>query len=93
MLVNLGPLLWHFENNAPGTHGYDGAEGDGETTGIADPGSFKLTDDEVMSLVERTGSRSSRVQPVSQLRTSTMPDSMLQNLYKASFWVARKPRI
>jgi len=21
LLVNMGPLLWHFENNAPGTHG------------------------------------------------------------------------
>ena len=21
LLVNIGPLLWHFENNAPGTHG------------------------------------------------------------------------
>ncbi len=20
ILVNMGPLLWHFENNAPGTH-------------------------------------------------------------------------
>lgn len=24
--INLGPLLWHFENNAPGTHGREGAE-------------------------------------------------------------------
>jgi SAM-dependent methyltransferase len=23
ILVNVGPLLWHFENNAPGTHGRD----------------------------------------------------------------------
>lgn len=23
LLVNIGPLLWHFENNAPGTHGRD----------------------------------------------------------------------
>ncbi len=21
LLINMGPLLWHFENNAPGTHG------------------------------------------------------------------------
>jgi carnosine N-methyltransferase len=24
LLINVGPLLWHFENNAPGTHGHDG---------------------------------------------------------------------
>ena len=23
VLVNMGPLLWHFENNAPGNHGKD----------------------------------------------------------------------
>ena len=22
LLINIGPLLWHFENNAPGTHGH-----------------------------------------------------------------------
>lgn len=21
LLINVGPLLWHFENNAPGSHG------------------------------------------------------------------------
>jgi len=21
LLINIGPLLWHFENNAPGSHG------------------------------------------------------------------------
>ena len=21
LLINIGPLLWHFENNAPGNHG------------------------------------------------------------------------
>lgn len=29
VLVNLGPLLWHFENSAPGNHGHDD-DGDGE---------------------------------------------------------------
>ena len=24
LLINVGPLLWHFENNAPGTHGNGG---------------------------------------------------------------------
>jgi carnosine N-methyltransferase len=24
LLINVGPLLWHFESNAPGTHGQEG---------------------------------------------------------------------
>jgi carnosine N-methyltransferase len=24
LLINVGPLLWHFENNAPGMHGHEG---------------------------------------------------------------------
>jgi SAM-dependent methyltransferase len=29
LLINIGPLLWHFENNAPGTHGHED-EGSGQ---------------------------------------------------------------
>lgn len=33
ILVNMGPLLWHFENNAPGTHGRaSNSSSDQETT-------------------------------------------------------------
>ncbi|KAH7362891.1 N2227-like protein-domain-containing protein [Plectosphaerella cucumerina] len=95
VLVNVGPLLWHFENNAPGNHGRDD-DGDGEhdynnSSGIADPGSFELADDEVMALVEKVGfvieSRATGIDaPYIQ-----DADSMLQTVYKASAWVARKP--
>lgn len=95
VLVNVGPLLWHFENNAPGNHGRDD-DGDGEhdynnSSGIADPGSFELADDEVMALVEEVGfvieSRAVGIDaPYIQ-----DADSMLQTVYKASAWVARKP--
>lgn len=30
LLVNIGPLLWHFENNAPGTHGREKGETGGQ---------------------------------------------------------------
>ncbi|CRK27521.1 hypothetical protein BN1708_004411 [Verticillium longisporum] len=95
LLVNVGPLLWHFENNAPGNHGRDD-DGDGEhdynnSSGIADPGSFELADDEVMALVERVGF-------VVEARETDRPapyiqddESMMQTLYRASTWVARKP--
>ena len=95
ILVNVGPLLWHFENNAPGNHGHDD-DGDGEhnhstSSGIADPGSFELSEDEVMALVENIGFvvewRTTGIQtPYIQDR-----ESMLQTSYKASAWVARKP--
>lgn len=32
LLLNIGPLLWHFENNAPGSHGHD-EEKASETSG------------------------------------------------------------
>jgi carnosine N-methyltransferase len=91
ILVNFGPLLWHFENNAPGLHTQDDDGGDGDTSGIADPGSFELSDDEVMALVEKLGfevvSRETGIEAPYILDTQ----SMLQTVYKASFWVARKP--
>jgi hypothetical protein len=92
VLINIGPLLWHFENQAPGNQDH---EGDGEvnleTTGIADPGSFELTDDEVMALLEKVGfvvdSRETGI-GAPYIQDS---ESMLQTVYKASSWVARKP--
>ncbi|ORY71885.1 N2227-like protein-domain-containing protein [Pseudomassariella vexata] len=95
VLINVGPLLWHFENNVPGHHGYDG-EGDydeNHSLGIADPGSFELTDDEVMQLVERIGLVVEKRE--TNLRAPYVQDSqsMLQSVYSASHWVARKPKI
>ncbi|POR35738.1 Uncharacterized protein TPAR_04058, partial [Tolypocladium paradoxum] len=95
VLINVGPLLWHFENQAPGNHGHDD-DGDGEhdfnnSSGIADPGSFELSNDEVMALLGRLGfavewAESGVEAPYIQDR-----ESMLQTVYKSSAWVARKP--
>lgn len=95
ILVNVGPLLWHFENNAPGNHGHDD-DGDGEhdysnSSGIADPGSFELCNEEVLALLEKLGfsvewTRLDIEAPYIQDR-----NSMLQTVYKAAAWVARKP--
>lgn len=96
LLVNIGPLLWHFENTPPGQHHHEDDDGDqgnsnNRGNGIADPGSFELTDDEVMALVEKMGF-------VVESRTTGIhapyiqdPESMLQTTYRASSWVARKP--
>ncbi|RWA12482.1 hypothetical protein EKO27_g2619 [Xylaria grammica] len=93
VLINVGPLLWHWENHVPGHHGYDG-DGDYDentTLGIADPGSFELTDDEVVALVEKMGFVVETRK--SGLRAPYVQDSqsMLQTVYNASYWIARKP--
>ncbi|KAI1438223.1 N2227-like protein-domain-containing protein [Xylaria sp. CBS 124048] len=95
VLVNVGPLLWHWENHVPSHHGYDDdsdPDGNGNgSLGIADPGSFELTDDEVVALVTRMGFVVEIRQ--SGLRAPYMQDeaSMLQTVYHASHWIARKP--
>ncbi|KAI2643352.1 N2227-like protein-domain-containing protein [Xylaria nigripes] len=95
ILINVGPLLWHWENHVPGHHGYDGDGDYDENTslGIADPGSFELTDDEVMMLVTRMGFIIETRQ--TGLTAPYVQDSrsMLQTVYHASHWIARKPEI
>lgn len=92
--INLGPLLWHFESGPP-----PGAKKTSEekaksfetNMGIGEAGSFELADEEVVQLLTRfgfeilehraTGLEAGYVQD---------PRSMLQNIYKPSFWVAKK---
>lgn len=93
VLINVGPLLWHWENHVQGHHGYDG-EGDydeNNSLGIADPGSFELTDDEVVALVEKMGFVVEKREE--GLTAPYVQDSlsMLQTVYRASHWIARKP--
>ncbi|KAK5995882.1 Carnosine N-methyltransferase [Cladobotryum mycophilum] len=95
VLINVGPLLWHFENNAPGNHGHDD-DGDGEhdysnSSGIADPGSFELSNDEVMALVEKLGFVVESMETGIAAPYIQDSESMLQTVYKATSWVARKP--
>lgn len=95
VLVNVGPLLWHFENNAPGNNGHD-EDGDGEhdhknSSGIADPGSFELANDEVMALLERIGFVVEWLQTGIEAPYIQDRDSMLQTTYRANAWLARKP--
>lgn len=93
ILANIGPLLWHFEGRVwDRDDNEDGeAENNLDTSGIADPGNFELTDDEVMALVAQVGfeivSRETGIDAPYILNR----ESMLQTTYKASTWVARKP--
>lgn len=66
--TNIGPLLWHFDDRVQGRDDDDDAEEKQEAgeqhshqrelmedKGIAEPGSFELTDEEVLALVSRMG--------------------------------------
>ncbi|PHH74062.1 hypothetical protein CDD82_5120 [Ophiocordyceps australis] len=95
ILINLGPLLWHFENQAPGHHGHDeDVDGDHEShgsLGIADPGSFELANDEVLALLAKFGFDVEWHQTGIEAPYIQDTDSMLQTVYRVSAWVARKP--
>ncbi|KAK6442123.1 hypothetical protein LTR95_001626 [Oleoguttula sp. CCFEE 5521] len=63
-----------------------------ENSGIGAPGSFELSNDEVVALVQKLGfeivEHVERLeQPAGYIQDS---ESMLQNTYRPSFWVARK---
>ncbi|KAG5980450.1 hypothetical protein E4U55_004012 [Claviceps digitariae] len=94
ILINVGPLLWHFENQAPGNSGHDD-DGDGEhdhnnSSGIADPGSFELSNDEVLALVDKLGFDIEWSEDGIEAPYIQDKDSMLRTTYRASAWVARK---
>ncbi|KAI1849409.1 hypothetical protein JX266_004904 [Neoarthrinium moseri] len=93
ILINVGPLLWHWENHVPGHHGYDG-DGDHDENnamGIAEPGNFELTHDEVVALVEKIGFVIEKHETGIRAPYIQDPQSMLQTVYSATHWVARKP--
>lgn len=95
--INLGPLLWHFES-APTPADRDKQRGRGTlqqthnngNDGIAEPGSFELSNDEVISLVERYGFRMLEVKEVEPTGYIHDSSSMLHNVYRPVFWVATK---
>jgi hypothetical protein len=92
ILVNLGPLLWHFEGRVWDRDEHDDeGEASHDTSGIADPGNFELTDDEVMALVAGVGFEIDWRETGIHAPYILDRESMLQTTYKASAWVARKP--
>ena len=106
--INIGPLLWHFDDRIPGAaHGVDNKDtsqgedhthnhlGDGnldfEDKGVAEPGSFELTDEEVIALVSSMGFEILKHEILpAELGYIQDPHSLLQNRYRCSHWVARK---
>lgn len=60
------------------------------TLGIADPGSVELTNEEVIALVEHFGFKVESQETGIKAGYIQDDESMLQNTYQASHWVARK---
>lgn len=91
--INVGPLLWHFDDRAPNTSGEEKRrfKTDSEDKGIGEPGSFELTHEEVLLLVEQTGFKVEQREILGEgMGYVQDPESMIQNLYKAAHWIARK---
>lgn len=89
--INLGPLLWHFADRGPAIKDEHSTTTSKERSGIEAPGSFELTNEEVLMLVEKMGfdiqSQKIRRDGSGYIQN---PESMLQNAYKNSHWVAMK---
>lgn len=94
--INVGPLLWHFDEKTTRQPDEDKHHNDmtnGTNSGIAEPGSFELTDDEVILLLEKMGFEIVTHEILASglgLGYIQDPESMLQNLYQCSHWIARK---
>ena len=90
--INLGPLLWHFADRAPSeAHDSERTETPREKVGIEEPGAFELADEEVLLLTDKMGFDIEKREIISTgAGYIQSPDSMLQNMYRTSHWIAKK---
>lgn len=94
--INVGPLLWHFDEKSirePDEERHLKDVSRNEDPGIAEPGSFELTDEEVILLLQKMGFEMVRNEMLDSgmgLGYIQDPESMLQNLYQCSHWIAKK---
>ncbi|CAL5866951.1 uncharacterized protein PFLUO_LOCUS1163 [Penicillium psychrofluorescens] len=90
--INVGPLLWHFEDGQEQHPRKADAQVAEDGPGIGEPGTVELTGEEVLSLVERMGFRVEQRAVMERPLCGYIQDreSMLQNLYRPEHWVARK---
>lgn len=95
--INLGPLLWHFEPTSAPAEKDDAREGQNthaapSSRGAAEHGSFELSNEEVVALVQKLGFDvlEQKLAPAGAVGYIQDPGSMLQNVYRPSFWVAKK---
>ena len=95
--INGGPLLWHFESTPTPAEkekdeGHLKTNDASENRGIGDPGSFELSNDEVIALVQRCGFEIVSHEERTAAAAGYIMDerSMLTHQYHPCFWVARK---
>ena len=96
VFVNLGPLLWHFDDRAPNLNGNKDesnvATDSRKDQGIGEPGSFELTNEEVLLLVEKLGFEIEKQEILNEgVGYIQNSHSMIQNMYRVSHWIAKKP--
>lgn len=79
----------HLESPCATVHEQNGSP---VSNGIGEPGSFELSDEEVLALVSQLGFEvlEHKQAPAGSTGYIQDPTSMLQNVYSPSFWVARK---
>ena len=90
--INLGPLLWHFEERGPSKScEEERKEEKRREMGIGEPGSVELTNDEVLMLIQSYGFDIEKHE-IRHDGTGYTQDreSLLQNIYRTSHWIARK---
>lgn len=95
--INIGPLLWHFEDS---THGEENADEERKKhtdlstvqNGIAEPGSVELSEDEVLQLADWLGFELvSRSEPTAEVGGYIRDSESLMNAsYKCCHWVFKK---
>lgn len=105
--INLGPLLWHFEETrGPAAVEHKAmmdppADADMQEheqvphkrqkqEGIGEPGSIELTNKEVLLLIRKMGFHIETSEVREGCGYIQDPESMMQNMYRVSHWVARK---
>ena len=89
--INLGPLLWHFEEKAPSSRVGAQPRGSTDPAGIGEPGGVELTEEEVLFLIDRMGFRViEHERRVDATGYTQDPESMARTFYENSHWVAKR---
>jgi carnosine N-methyltransferase len=99
--VNVGPLLWHSDLSLGSRADKSGAahwtdergekEIEAENRGIGEPGSFELTEEEVIWLLEKEGFKIEQREVASDgVGYIQDTESLLQHMYLVTRWVAKK---
>lgn len=97
--INVGPLLWHFDEKSvkePSEDGHRHGEVEMSDRKVEETGSFELTDEEVILLLQNMGFEVLKQEMLDSghgLGYIQDPQSMLQNLYQCSHWIVRKMNV